>query len=113
MRLSLISLEATTVAFMIILSINNGFACDYDSAHKAIPVKGLIPNDKVAVAVAEPILSNIYGSDNIASEQPLRATLKNGVWTVTGTLQKRAIGGTAIILIRMQDGQVLHVCHGE
>jgi len=67
---------------------------------------------RIAVAVWIPI----YGERHIMSEQPFVATLKDSVWTVTGSLPSApkgsvTVGGTAVAKIAQRDGRILFVWH--
>jgi hypothetical protein len=81
------------------------------------PTNGYIPDEKTAVRVAEAILSPIYGEGVIAGERPFHATLKDGVWTVNGSLPKPknpqfiVMGGTAQICIDKRTGAILSYAH--
>jgi NTF2 fold immunity protein of polymorphic toxin system component len=55
------------------------------SATSYTPKAGFVPDSKTAVAVAEAVLTPIYGKEQIESERPFTATLKQGVWTIEGT----------------------------
>ena len=66
-----------------------------------------------AKLIAFAILTKIYGSQQISREQPFRAILKDGVWTVEGYLPKDMAGGVAIIKLSKSDGRVLYVHHGK
>jgi hypothetical protein len=79
-----------------------------------IPKDGFIPDAKTAIAIAEAILTPIYGQKQIASEMPFRAVLnEKGTWVVKGTLPKGFDGGVAEIRLAKQDGRVLNVVHGK
>ncbi len=53
-------------------------------------------------------------ASQIRSEQPYVATLKDGVWTVTGTLPRQYnLGGVAMARISKRDGRILFVLHGQ
>jgi len=45
-----------------------------------IPKDGFVPDAKTAVAIAEAVLIPIYGKEQINSEKPLKANLKDGIW---------------------------------
>jgi len=65
---------------------------------------------RIAVAVWEPI----YGADQIAGEKPYKATLADGVWTVTGSLPEHMNrGGVAELDVEKGDGRILRVIHGK
>ena len=84
------------------------------------PKSGYVPDAKTAIAIAQAVLIPVYGEKQIASEQPLHASLKNNVWTVEGTLNcpdgkggttTRCNGGTALVRISKIDGRILRMIH--
>ena len=81
--------------------------------HNVRPPQGLVPDAKTAITIAVAVWSPIYGDKQISSEKPYVATLADGKWTVTGSLPKGWVGGTAIAVISKSDGQVLRVSHGK
>jgi hypothetical protein len=77
-----------------------------------VPQEGFVPDEATAMLIAHAVLARIYGHQKIDSEQPFRAELKDGVWTVQGSLPKDMAGGVAIIKLLKSDGRVLYVQHG-
>ncbi len=82
----------------------------------AAPAKGFVPDSATAVRIAVAVWIPIYGEHLIMSEQPFVAHLKDGVWTVTGSLPPAPpgtvmVGGTAVAKIAQRDGRVLFVVH--
>lgn len=78
-----------------------------------VPKDGFIPDQKTAVSVAAAVLDAIYGEKQIASERPFSATLRDGIWSVVGTLPKGARnGGVAEIKISKAKGCIISVTHG-
>jgi hypothetical protein len=78
-----------------------------------VPPNGFVPDSGTAVRVAVAVWIPIYGASQIRSEQPYVATLKDGVWTVTGTLPRQYnLGGVAMARISKRDGRILFVLHG-
>jgi hypothetical protein len=75
------------------------------------PEKGYAPDAQTAIKIAEAVLAPIYGEEHIQNERPFRASLKNGVWVVTGTLPKNEKGGAAVASISKDTGGVLGVLH--
>jgi NTF2 fold immunity protein len=84
------------------------------------PRSGYVPDAKTAIAIAQAVLIPVYGAKQIASEQPLHASLKNNVWTVEGTLNcsdgeggttTYCNGGTALVRISKIDGRILKMIH--
>jgi hypothetical protein len=78
------------------------------------PKNGFVPDEKTAIAVARAILGGVYGEKQIASEEPLTASLHGGVWTISGTLPASTPnGGVAEIDISKKTGAVLRAIHGK
>ena len=79
-----------------------------------VPVEGYVPTAEVAIKIAVAIWEPIYGAAKIAEQEPYKATLAEGVWTVEGTLPKRYNkGGVAQAEISKRDGRILRVTHGK
>ncbi len=77
-----------------------------------VPPHGFVPDSATAVRIAIAVWIPIYGERQIMSEQPFHATLKNSVWTVSGSLPQGANqGGTARVRISKRDGRILFVIH--
>ena len=67
----------------------------------------------VAIVVIGMIIYK-YGSNQIKNEYPLKITLiNNRFWVIEGSLSKGETGGTAIIVIKKDDGQVQYINHGK
>jgi NTF2 fold immunity protein len=81
--------------------------------HNVQPSNGLVPDAKTAITIAVAIWTPIYGEKQIASQKPYVAILKQGNWTVTGSLPHGTVGGTAIAVISKTDGRVVRVSHGK
>jgi len=78
------------------------------------PPKGFVPDSATAVRVAVAVWTPIYGDSLIMAEQPFIATLRDGVWTVTGTLPRPYTrGGVAMARIAKRDGRILFVRHSQ
>ena len=85
-----------------------------DALHSYVPKDGFVPNGAVAVAIADAVLTAIYGNDVISAERPLQASLAGDVWTVTGAPLKLGWrGGVAHVEIAKTDGRILRVTHGR
>lgn len=74
---------------------------------------GYVPDEKTAIEIALKVWIPIYGKETIETEKPYHATLKNGVWIVTGSLPNEMDGGVAEAQILQKDGKVLKVIHGK
>jgi hypothetical protein len=86
------------------------------------PASGYVPDSTTAVKIAEAVLAPVYGEKHIESERPFTATLKNGVWTVTGTLHcpdgkggttMVSAGGVAEVRISKDDARISFMSHGK
>ena len=82
------------------------------------PTSGYVPDAKTAVKIAEAVLVPIYGEKQIESERPFTATLKDGAWTVTGTLRcpdgkggttTSCFGAGAAVRISKDDARILEL----
>src|SRR5437899_158678 len=81
-----------------------------------VPTQGFVPDSATAVRIAVAVWMPIYGERQIMSEQPFVATLKDSVWTVSGSLPQppagaAVAGGTAVVRIAKRDGRILFVQH--
>ena len=84
-----------------------------NAQHSYVPVAGFVPDSATAIQIAKAIWVPIYGEKQIASEEPIRAELKNDTWYVRGSLPKGAVGGVAEAEISKKDGSILRVTHGK
>jgi hypothetical protein len=75
------------------------------------PAEGLVPDPATAIAIAVAVWTPVYGKKKIAAEAPYQATLRDGQWTVTGSLSKGWVGGTATAVIDKMSGQIIKIFH--
>jgi hypothetical protein len=84
------------------------------------PNEGFVPDKATAVRIAEAVLIPVYGEKQIESERPFKAALREGVWTVTGTLRcpdgnggtaTHCFGGAAVVQISKSDGRIISMIH--
>jgi hypothetical protein len=87
--------------------------CEAKSQDNFVPPDGYVPNADVAIKIAVAVWEPIYGAEHIAKEKPFRAVLKDGVWTVQGSLPKGMKGGVALAEISKADGRIIRVIHGK
>lgn len=82
-----------------------------------VPKEGFVPNETVALAIAEAVLIPVYGKSVIDSERPFKVVLKSNVWTITGSVPcdgpPGAVcpGGAAELRISKRTGQILFMTH--
>ncbi len=84
---------------------------------------GYVPDSATAVKIGEAKLVPVYGKKHIESEEPFTATLKDNVWTVSGTLHCSdgkggrttgdCVGGVAVVQISKANGHVISMTHGR
>jgi len=79
-----------------------------------------VPDSTTAINIGRRKLTRIYGKKSIQAEEPLKAGVQNGIWTVSGTLwcsdgkggrTNNCVGGVASIRMRQSDGKVLSILH--
>jgi hypothetical protein len=82
--------------------------------------EGYVPDSATAVKIAEAVLIPVYGRKQIESEEPFTAKLKDGVWTVSGTLRcpdgkggttTSCDGGVAVVEISKLDAHIISMTH--
>ena len=99
----------TGVLLTLVLALIGG---DEGPRHNLIPEDGYVPTEEVAIKIAVAVWEPIYGADKIADEKPYRATLREGIWTVQGSLKTKK-GGVALAEISRRDGRILRISHGK
>ena len=93
--------------FMALVLLLAGSASARKLSYK--PAVGYVPDEETAIAIAIAVWSPIYGRKKIETDRPFHATLKKGVWTVTGTLPKGVTSGAPEAEISKDDGRILRV----
>lgn len=101
----------TIVVAVLVLAVP-AFGADAPR-HNAKPTVGYVPDAETAIRIAVAIWEPIYGRTQIEGQKPYRASLKDGIWTVEGSLPKGWIGGVALAQIAKDDGRILQVSHGQ
>jgi hypothetical protein len=87
------------------------------SGRGVVPKDGFVPNATVALAIADAVLTPVYGKKTVDSERPFKAALNGNVWTVTGSVPcdgpPGAVcpGGAAEVRIYKRTGQILFMTH--
>ncbi len=71
----------------------------------------LIRNSSTAIAIAEPILFDIFGKEQILTERPYEVYLIDGYWYLSGTIPKGWKGGGFEIVMRAKDGNIIRLTH--
>jgi hypothetical protein len=74
---------------------------------------GMVGDQSTALEIARTYLSAIYGAEQIAGEMPLKASVRDGIWHIEGSLKPGFKGGVAEIEICKSTGRVLSVRHGK
>lgn len=81
--------------------------------HNVKPAAGYVPDETVAIAIAEAVLTPIYGREKIRLERPFTAVSRGDVWIVQGSPKKKSYGGVAVAEIARSDGHIVRVTHGR
>jgi pimeloyl-ACP methyl ester carboxylesterase len=89
-----------------------GSARSGDQPHAYVPADGFVPDSASAIAIAEAVLTPIYGP-RLESERPLRAALQGDTWSVSSTPPSGMLGGGVLVEISRRDGRILRVTHGR
>ena len=89
------------------------YAVDKNLEHSYVPKAGFIPTDEVAIKVAEAVLFNIYGKEQIESQKPYLVTDLGNEWIISGSIPPNRIGGTFLIRISKKDGKITLVTHSK
>ncbi len=84
-----------------------------DTSEKKILVDTIIKSQVTAIKYAETVLFDIYGQKNIEKQKPYEVFNIKGYWIIGGTLPKGMLGGTFLIIINSQNGQVIKLTHGK
>ena len=74
-----------------------------------LPTEGVLPDEATVVKVAEAVFAPVFGNDAVSKYRPYHAVLKHGIWTVYGTLQTNARGGTPMMTVQKSDGRVTEI----
>lgn len=82
--------------------------------HNYIDYKNIIIKDKeTAISIAELVLFDIYGKENIIEQRPYRVENSHGFWILQGTLEPETLGGVFMIIIDSKNGEVVKITHGK
>ena len=78
-----------------------------------LPEDGYVSNEEVAIKIAVAVWTPIYGTRKIDQEKPYKATLKEDIWHVTGSLRDGLKGGAAEMYLCKYNAKILGVTHGK
>ena len=78
----------------------------------------LVKDEKTAIAIAEPILFNLYGKKQILMERPYKICLVNNDWVIFGTFPRIEgflgfNGGTFEMILNSKNAEVKSITHGK
>lgn len=98
----------TITSISYIMSNDTSETISYAESYK--PTGGIVPNAKVALQIALPILVQVYGKQ-ILNDMPVSITLtRKNNWLLAGHV-KSTLGGSFIMVINKETGQVLYLNH--
>lgn len=111
-------LKNFVLALMLMLTLTSWAAAEVslkqtESMPGYVPKEGFVPDSRTAIAVAIAVLIPIYGEEEIQGKQPFTAALKNGKWTVIGSLPKNMVGGVPEVQLLKSSGKILKVSSGK
>jgi hypothetical protein len=94
--------------------------CAQSGQKGIVPKAGFVPDATTARNIAEAVLVPVYGKQAVAAERPFKATLKNDIWIITGSIPCEAApkgascpGGAAEVHISRKDGRVTFMTHSQ
>jgi hypothetical protein len=73
----------------------------------------VIKDKQAAIAVAESILFNVYGEEQIKMQRPYRVCKAEQYWVLSGKLPEGMKGGVFEIALDEKDGKVIGLTHGK
>lgn len=104
--------SAIITALFLSIFVNNGATPAAESpVHKSETSASIDKAEAIKIAVTE--WERIFGKEKIGCEKPYQATLKDGIWYVSGSLPHGSKGGVAEAEIRKKDGQIISIKHGK
>lgn len=109
-------MKRIALASLYLLALDIAYS-QVGSTHGFVPKEGFVPNETVALAVAEAVLIPVYGKNTINNERPFKAMLHGNIWVVTGTVPcdgpPGAVcpGGAAEVRVSKKTGQILFMTH--
>ncbi|MCS3869649.1 hypothetical protein J3D55_002565 [Chryseobacterium ginsenosidimutans] len=77
------------------------------------PNNVIIETPETAIRVAEPILFGIYGEKNITEQRPYKVSDFKDYYVIEGTLDRHSMGGTFLIIIKKNNGEIIKITHGK
>lgn len=80
---------------------------------KLILVDKVITDKETAISISETILFKIYGKNNIIKQRPYEVNKIENYWILNGTLPKKMLGGTFLIIINSTNGQIIKLTYGK
>lgn len=91
---------------------------DYSFEERGVNIHkgGLVNSPYMAAYIANIVFARIYGEATIQDERPYHVTLiNNKYWRVEGgyKLAPHEYGGNALLILRKEDGQILHISHSK
>ena len=113
MKYKKLILPLTSILIFFLIALPLTLSADETEKHNYKPEQGYVPDEETAIKIAVAIWIPIYGKEQIESEKPYKAVLRDDVWYITGSLPKGWIGGVAEAEIAKDDGRILRISHGQ
>lgn len=89
-------------------------ALSKEPQHNVVDYKTVIIKDTIsAVKIAETILFDIYGKQNIEKQKPYEIYFLDQYWIISGTLPENYKGGTFLIIIDSRNSKILKITYGK
>lgn len=75
--------------------------------------RGAAATEQVATQIHAAVAGEIFGAEKLRKQQPFRAIRSGEFWVVYGSIPENTMGGTAVSVIRISNGEVLSVVHTQ
>lgn len=101
------------LAILLSVTMNMETSAENGVGHAYVPPSGFVPTQEVAIKIAEAVLFNIYGQEQIEAQRPYKVSQVEGNWVIEGTISPKSLGGTFTAKISKVDGRIVLVTHSK
>lgn len=75
--------------------------------------ENIVKDSATAINIAEIVLFNIFGKENIEKQKPYEIDFIRNYWIIEGSLPQGFKGGTFIIILNAKDAKIIKISHGK
>lgn len=104
--------------FCILLFAVSSIGFTEEAIHSYRPNEGFVPSEQTAKTIAESVLIQIYGKENIEKQKPFKVMLKDKTWIIEGSTPadrggRIYLGGVFTIHISKLTGEIFFLTHSK